>query len=158
MEATKKFKLASGEPRTLLTNGLPIPETLPPQQTNHNPKDLPKDADSVKYRKSGKFTWVDDSLQDWPEDDYRAYISNLSNEVNDSVLSNAFAKYKSLHKARVITHKITGKSKGFGFLSFLNERDYVKAVSSMNGKYIGRKPVKITKSNWKKRAAHKTTN
>ena len=40
--------------------------------------------------------WKDKTLLDWPEDDFRVFIGDLGNEVNDDVLTHAFQRYPSL--------------------------------------------------------------
>ena len=68
--------------------------------------------------------------------------------MSDEVLANAFKKYTSFCKAKVVRDKKTLKSKGFGFVSILNVDDYVRAMREMNGKYVGNRPIKLTKSAW----------
>ena len=46
-------------------------------------------------RKAGNQEWMDNSLADWPENDFRIYCCNLGNEVSDDILSNAFKKFTS---------------------------------------------------------------
>jgi RNA recognition motif-containing protein len=41
------------------------------------------------------------------------------------------------------------KSKGYGFVSFIDPFDCAKALREMNGKYLGNRPMKIRKSTWK---------
>ena len=48
--------------------------------------------------------------------------------------------------SRVIRDKATHKSKGYGFASFMDPFEAVKAMKAMQGKYIGNRPVKITRS------------
>lgn len=43
------------------------------------------------------------------------------------------------------------KSKGYGFVSFLDPMDCVKAMREMNGKYLGSRPMSIKRSDWKER-------
>ena len=69
-------------------------------------------------RKQGDKRWLDESLKDWDENDYRIWVGNLGNEVTDHHLEVVFNKYPSFLKAKVIREKMTGKSKGFGFVSF----------------------------------------
>ena len=40
---------------------------------------------------------------------------------------------------------------GFGFVSFRDPADFTKAMREMNGKYVGSRPIKMRKSNWKDR-------
>lgn len=103
-------------------------------------------------RKAAGDMWEDATLADWPDNDYRLFCGNLGNEVSDEVLANAFRKYASFARARVIRDKRTMKTKGFGFVSFLNPNDYLKAFNEMNGKYVGNRPVKISKGKWKDRS------
>lgn len=112
-------------------------------------------AESKKHkpmlRMAGGMIWEDASLADWPEDDYRVFVGDLGNEVNDEILQKAFSHYPSLLKVKVIQDKVTKKSKGFGFVSLGDPMDFLKCLKEMNGVYIGNRPCKIKKSNWKKK-------
>lgn len=79
----------------------------------------------------------------------------MGNEVNDEVLANAFKKYPSFNKARVVRDKKTLKSKGFGFVSLQSVDCYIKAMREMQGKYVGNRPVTLKKSSWTDKAAFK---
>jgi RNA recognition motif-containing protein len=84
--------------------------------------------------------WKDKALSDWPENDYRMFVGNLGSDVTDDVLASGFRNFKSFQKAKVIRDKRTLKSKGFGFISFLDGSDMLLALREMNGKYIGSRP------------------
>jgi RNA recognition motif-containing protein len=66
-------------------------------------------------------------------------------------LARAFQKYPTFQKARVVRDKRSGKSKGYGFVSFKSSEDFIKAMREMNGKYVGNRPIKLRKSNWQDR-------
>merc|ERR1719158_601632 len=100
-------------------------------------------------RKAAGKIWADKTLDDWPKDDYRLFCGDLGNEVTDDLLANAFRKYSSFQKAKVIRDKRTGKTKGYGFVSFSAPEDMVAALRDVNGKYIGNRPVRLKKSSWK---------
>jgi len=102
-------------------------------------------------RKAAGQVWEDDTLANWPKDDFRIFAGNLGNDVTDDSLKLAFGKYKTCTLARVVRDKRTGKSKGYGFVSFLDAHDFVRALKEMNGKYICNRPCKLTKSRWKDR-------
>ncbi|XP_034279576.1 RNA-binding protein 42 [Pantherophis guttatus] len=95
--------------------------------------------------------WEDPSLLEWDADDFRIFCGDLGNEVNDDILARAFSRYPSFLKAKVIRDKRTGKTKGYGFVSFKDPNDYVRAMREMNGKYVGSRPIKLRKSMWKDR-------
>lgn len=103
------------------------------------------------FRKAAGEIWEDPSLGDWPEDDFRIFCGDLGNEVTDDVLKNAFIKYPSFIKCKVIRDQKTGKTRGYGFVALGDPRDYVKAMQEMNGKYVGNRPIKVRKSNWRER-------
>ncbi|CAA3027113.1 RNA-binding 42-like [Olea europaea subsp. europaea] len=90
-------------------------------------------------------------LAEWPENDYRLFCGDLGNEVNDDVLSKAFARFPSFNMARVVRDKWTGKTKGYGFVSFSNPADLAAALKEMNGNYVGNRPIKLRKSTWRER-------
>ena len=109
------------------------------------------------YRKGAGIIWQDESLNEWPENDYRIFVGDLGNEVNDQVLANAFIKYQSFAKAKVIRNKITGKTKGYGFVSVTDVNDYIKIMREMNGKYVGNRPIRLKRSTWKDRSVMYST-
>merc|ERR1719389_634807 len=100
-------------------------------------------------RKASGKIWRDPTLEDWPKEDYRLFCGDLGNEVTDDLLANAFRKYSSFQKAKVIRDKRTGKTKGYGFVSFSAPEDMVAALRDVNGRYVGNRPVRLKKSNWK---------
>eukprot|EP00357_Protocruzia_adherens_P003142 CAMPEP_0115000632 /NCGR_PEP_ID=MMETSP0216-20121206/16876_1 /TAXON_ID=223996 /ORGANISM="Protocruzia adherens, Strain Boccale" /LENGTH=306 /DNA_ID=CAMNT_0002365773 /DNA_START=49 /DNA_END=969 /DNA_ORIENTATION=- len=121
------------------------------------PKEYTRMGDKKKYiktcvRKIGGEVWEDPSMSEWPENDFRIFCGDLGNEVTDEVLANAFRKYGSFQKAKVIRDKKITKSKGYGFVSFADADDYIRAMKEMNGKYVGNRPVKLRASDWQARS------
>lgn len=74
------------------------------------------------------------SLSDWPEDDFRIFCGDLGNDVNDELLTRTFNKFSSFQRAKVIRDKRTSKSKGYGFVSFKDPQDFIRAMKEMDGK------------------------
>ena len=109
------------------------------------------ETSTVMYRKVHGLRWKDTTLLDWPENDYRLFVGNLGREVSDESLRNVFGKYASFQKAKVIKNVHTGKSKEYGFVSFSEPGDLINALHEMNGKYIGSRPCKLSRSKWRDR-------
>ena len=105
-------------------------------------------------RVAGGVVWEDETLLEWEVNDFRIFVGDLGNEVSDDALLRAFSRYPSLLKAKVVRDKKTKKTKGFGFVSFKDPQDYLKAMREMNGKYVGNRPIKLRKSSWKDRNIH----
>ena len=67
------------------------------------------------------------------------YVGNLPFEVTDDILQDAFAEYGEIASAKVITHRESGRSRGFGFVEMPNANEAESAIQAMNGKdYQGR--------------------
>lgn len=66
--------------------------------------------------------------------DFRLFCGDLGNDVTDEVLTRVFGRYPSFQKARVIRDKRTNKTKGYGFVSFKDPNDFVRAVKELDGK------------------------
>ena len=62
------------------------------------------------------------------------FCGDLGNEVTDEILARAFSKFPSFIKAKVVRDKRTNKTRGYGFVSFRDPNDFVKAMREMNGK------------------------
>lgn len=110
-----------------------------------------KKIDKKTVRQAGGITWEDQSLADWPDDDFRMFAGDLGNDVNDELLTRTFSKYPSFQRAKVIRDKRTSKSKGYGFISFKEPQDFIRAMKEMDGRYVGTRPIKLRKSTWKNR-------
>ncbi|KAH0681088.1 hypothetical protein KY284_022173 [Solanum tuberosum] len=91
-------------------------------------------------------SWEDPTPSEWPENDYRLLCGNLGNEVNDDVLSKVFSRIPTFNKAKVVRNKQTGQTRGYGFVSFSNSLDRAAALTEMNGKYVGNRPIILRKS------------
>ncbi|CCF76125.1 RNA-binding protein 42 [Babesia microti strain RI] len=102
-------------------------------------------------RKAAFQIWCDPTMQEWPKDDFRIFVGNLGNEVTDDMLANAFRKYKSFNKAKVIRVARTGKTRGYGFVSLSSPDDMLSALNEMNHAYVGNRPITVTRSKWKDR-------
>jgi hypothetical protein len=94
-------------------------------------------------------TWVDESLAEWPENDFRLYVTDLGNEATDDMLAAPFRRFRSFVKARVVRDKHNPeKCKGYGFVSLLDPWEALAAMKEVHGKYIGSRPVKVQRSHW----------
>uniref|UniRef100_A0A3B3ZK78 RNA-binding protein 42 n=1 Tax=Periophthalmus magnuspinnatus TaxID=409849 RepID=A0A3B3ZK78_9GOBI len=129
------------------------PEPEPPHIESVSEDKRKSKGDKLKkcIRTAAGTSWEDASLLEWDSDDFRIFCGDLGNEVNDDILARAFSRYPSFLKAKVVRDKRTGKTKGYGFVSFKDPNDYVRAMREMNGKYVGSRPIKLRKSMWKDR-------
>ncbi len=72
----------------------------------------------------------------------KLYVGNLPYTINSDQLATIFAEFGDVVDAIVITDKMSGRSKGFGFVEFADEKMAEKAMKEMADKDIeGRKLV-----------------
>ncbi|CAH1109265.1 unnamed protein product [Psylliodes chrysocephalus] len=69
------------------------------------------------------------------------YIKNLDDTFDDEKLRKEFANYGTITSAKVMTEN--SRSKGFGFVCFTSPEEATKAVSEMNGRMVGSKPLYV---------------
>ena len=68
------------------------------------------------------------------------YVGNLSYDMTEEQLSKEFAAFGKVNSARLITNRVNGKSKGFGFVQMPDRAEAEKAIAALNDKDIlGRK-------------------
>merc|ERR1719221_1075343 len=147
--SSKSAPIGPAMPSTLGKNQMTAAQAAAVGAVMSSKTAAPQKTPGTVLRKASGKIWRDPTLDDWPKDDYRLFCGDLGNEVTDDLLANAFRKYSSFQKAKVIRDKRTGKTKGYGFVSFSAPEDMVAALRDVNGRYVGNRPVRLKKSNWK---------
>ncbi|PSS03871.1 hypothetical protein BD289DRAFT_492293 [Coniella lustricola] len=80
---------------------------------------------------------------------FHIFVGDLSNEVNDEVLLQAFSAFGSVSEARVMWDMKTGRSRGYGFVAFRDRPEAEKALSSMDGEWLGSRAIRCNWANQK---------
>jgi RNA recognition motif-containing protein len=62
------------------------------------------------------------------------YVGNLSRDVVESDIKEAFQAFGEVQTASIIKDKFTSESRGFGFVEMPNKEEAEKAIAGMNGK------------------------
>ncbi|KAM7255024.1 hypothetical protein ACFE04_020265 [Oxalis oulophora] len=65
----------------------------------------------------------------------RLYVGNLSYGVDDMALETLFSEQGKVVEARVVYDRESGRSRGFGFVSYGSSQEMDKAIDSLNGAY-----------------------
>ena len=66
----------------------------------------------------------------------KLFVGGLAWGTSDEGLRSAFEQHGDVTEAVVITDRETGRSRGFGFVTYANDGDAEKAVSAMNGQEL----------------------
>ena len=69
----------------------------------------------------------------------KLYVGNLPFSATDQILSDTFAQCGTVHSAKIIMDRESGRSKGFGFVEMATDAEANTAISQFNGAdYDGR--------------------
>ena len=63
----------------------------------------------------------------------RVYVGSLPYATTDAKLEEIFSQYGTVESARIITDKLTGRSKGFGFVQMSSGLEAQNAIQALNG-------------------------
>ncbi|KKP79800.1 MAG: RNA-binding protein [Candidatus Moranbacteria bacterium RIFOXYA12_FULL_35_19] len=66
----------------------------------------------------------------------KLYVGNLSYGVNDEALKEMFSAAGTVSSATIITDRMSGRSKGFGFVEMSSDSEAQAAIDMFNGKEI----------------------
>jgi RNA recognition motif-containing protein len=76
----------------------------------------------------------------------KLFVGGLSWDTTDDGLRQAFASHGEITEAKVITDRDTGRSRGFGFVTFAQDEDAKKAISQMDGTSLDGKTIKVNEA------------
>ena len=64
------------------------------------------------------------------------YVGNISYNLTEDDMRTAFSAFGEVKSASIIRDKMTGTSKGFGFVEMPNDEHAKAAISGLNGKEL----------------------
>ncbi|PQQ16037.1 polyadenylate-binding protein RBP45B isoform X1 [Prunus yedoensis var. nudiflora] len=76
--------------------------------------------------------------------DYTIFVGDLASDVTDYMLQETFrARFPSCKGAKVVIDRLTGRTKGYGFVKFGDESEQLRAMTEMNGVLCSTRPMRI---------------
>ncbi len=76
----------------------------------------------------------------------KLFVGGLSYETTDATLKEVFSQAGTVESAAVIIDKMSGRSKGFGFVEMSTEEESQKAVEMFNGKEIDGRNITVNEA------------
>lgn len=76
----------------------------------------------------------------------KIYVGNLPFSFGEKELRKAFSSYGEITEAVVITDKYSGRSKGFGFVTFASDDAARTAIKEMNGKEVNGRELRVNEA------------
>jgi len=77
----------------------------------------------------------------------KLFIGGLSWDTNDDSLRSAFETFGEVREASVILDRESGRSRGFGFVSFADAASAKTAIAEMDGREIDGRAVRVNEAN-----------
>jgi RNA recognition motif-containing protein len=81
----------------------------------------------------------------------KLFVGGLSWGTDDDALRTAFERFGAIDDAKVISDRETGRSRGFGFVTFSSDADAMNAMSEMDGKQIDGRTIKVNEAQERQR-------
>jgi len=76
----------------------------------------------------------------------KLYVGNLSYNIRDDDLQQAFAQYGTVSSAKVMMDRDTGRSKGFGFVEMGSDPEAQAAINGMNGQALDGRAIVVNEA------------
>ena len=78
------------------------------------------------------------------------YVGNLPYTVSDSELQEMFAPHGAVESAKVITDRMTGRPRGFGFVEMPDDNEARAAIEVLNGSDMGERTLIVSEAKSKR--------
>ncbi|CAK7329700.1 unnamed protein product [Dovyalis caffra] len=80
------------------------------------------------------------------EVEYRCFVGGLAWATTDQALQEAFSQYGEIIDSKIINDRETGRSRGFGFVTFNNEKSMRDAIDGMNGQDLDGRNITVNEA------------
>ena len=81
----------------------------------------------------------------------KLFVGGLSFNTSDDGLREAFERFGEVIEAKVINDRETGRSRGFGFVTFVDEQSARSAIADLDGKDLDGRTIKVNEAEEKER-------
>ena len=81
-----------------------------------------------------------------PDVEYRCFVGGLAWATDDRSLEAAFSPYGEILDSKIINDRETGRSRGFGFVTFSSEQSMRDAIEGMNGKDLDGRSITVNEA------------
>jgi len=76
----------------------------------------------------------------------KLYVGGLSYNTSESSLKDTFSQCGTVVSAVIIVDKMTGRSKGFGFVEMSTDEEAEQAISTWNGKELDGRSITVNEA------------
>ncbi len=76
----------------------------------------------------------------------KLFVGNIEWAVTDEELKNLFAEKGEIEEAVIVKDKFSGRSKGFGFVTFVKDEDGDNAIKDLEGHDLNGRPISVSEA------------
>ncbi|KAL9673131.1 hypothetical protein QQ045_029384 [Rhodiola kirilowii] len=80
------------------------------------------------------------------EVEFRCFVGGLAWATDDRALEQAFSQFGEVIESKIINDRETGRSRGFGFVTFANEQSMRDAIEGMNGQSLDGRNITVNEA------------
>ena len=74
------------------------------------------------------------------------YVGNLNYRLKEEDLNEVFSNYGEVSSVKIITDRVTGRAKGFGFVEMSNDDDALKAIEELDGSELMEREMRVNQA------------
>ncbi|MCE7766480.1 RNA-binding protein, partial [Pseudomonas putida] len=78
--------------------------------------------------------------------EYRCFVGGLAWATTDQTLGDAFSQFGEILDSKIINDRETGRSRGFGFVTFKDEKSMRDAIEGMNGQDLDGRNITVNEA------------
>jgi RNA recognition motif-containing protein len=76
----------------------------------------------------------------------RLFVGNLSFQTTEGDLQDAFAAHGTVADLKIMTDRMTGRSRGFAFVTMGSREEAEAAIRALDGQQVGGRPLRVNEA------------
>ena len=88
----------------------------------------------------------------------KIFVGNLSWNTSENDMYDQFSSYGQIEQCRLITDRETGRSRGFGFITFADAESAESAIAEMDGRDIDGRTLRVNQAHERERSEFRPRN
>ena len=76
----------------------------------------------------------------------KLFVGNIEWGITDEEFNKLFAAHGEIEEAVIVKDKFSGRSKGFGFVTFVKDEDADKAIKELEGHELNERPLSVSEA------------
>ena len=74
------------------------------------------------------------------------YVGNLNYKVQEEDVKDVFETYGEVTSVKLISDRVTGRAKGFGFVEMSNDQEALDAIENLDGSQLMEREMRVNQA------------